>query len=123
RRLWRAVSRDRGFSWSHPERDRLPNPGTPVEAVRLHNGHLVLAFNNSPTDRSPLSLALSPDEGRNWRQARDLESAPGEYTHPSILQTEDGAIHITYTYQHRAIKHVTVNEEWIRAGSGPGGRP
>jgi predicted neuraminidase len=123
RRLWRAVSRDRGFSWSRPERERLPNPGTPVEAVRLHNGHLVLAFNNSPTDRSPLSLALSPDEGRNWRQVRDLESGPGEFTDPSILQTEDGAIHVTYTYQHRAIKHVTVNEEWIRAGSGPGGRP
>jgi predicted neuraminidase len=122
RHLWRTVSRDRGFTWSRPERDRLPNPGTPVEALRLRSGSLLLAFNNSATDRSPLTLALSSDEGRNWRQTRDLEAGPGEYTDPSLLQTEDGAIHVTYTYQRRAIKHVVVNEEWIRAATAAGNR-
>lgn len=116
RRLWQSVSEDGGFTWTPAERTALPNPNSAADMVRLANGHLVLAFNNSPTDRTPLSLALSLDEGRSWRYVRNLEEGRGEYSYPAVIQTADGRIHVTYTFERRKIKHVALEEEWIRQG-------
>ena len=37
-----------------------------------------------------------------------------EYSYPSIKQTDDGMIHITYTYFRQYIKYVCITEEWVR---------
>ncbi|HET7841212.1 MAG TPA: sialidase family protein [Terriglobia bacterium] len=112
-RLWKAVSRDNGRTWSSPQETDLPNPNSACDMVRLADGHLVLAFNNSTTGRTPLTVALSTDEGRSWPSKRNLETAPGEFSYPAVIQTRDGLIHVTYTYQRRSIKHVVLNEAWL----------
>ena len=112
--LLRLVSDDGGRNWSTPEPTDLPNPGSAAELVRLRNGHLVLAFNNSSDERTPLTLALSTDDGRTWPVRRDLESGPEEYSFPSVIQGHDELIHVTYTWRREKIKHVTLDEEWIR---------
>lgn len=112
-RLWKAISRDNGRSWSPPEETDLPNPNSACDMVRLANGHLVLAFNNSAANRTPLSVALSTDEGRSWPIKRNLETAAGEYSYPAIIRTRDGLIHVTYTYQRKSIKHAVFNEAWL----------
>ncbi len=119
RRLWQSASYDGGRTWTAPERAPLPNPNSAAEMVRLASGHLALAFNNSPDERTPLSLALSLDDGRNWRYVRNLEEEPDEYSYPAIIQARDGRIHVTYTWKRQQIKHVTVDEEWIREGGSP----
>ncbi|MBI3909971.1 MAG: exo-alpha-sialidase [Armatimonadetes bacterium] len=116
--LWQSLSRDGGRTWSPPERADLPNPNAAVDVVRLANGHFVLAFNSSRTERRPLSLALSTNDGRDWPAIRDLETASGEYSYPAISQGADGRIHVTYTWRRQRIRHVTVNEAWILAGGG-----
>jgi predicted neuraminidase len=122
RRLWRSVSRDAGRSWSRPERTAIPNPNSGADVVHLSSGALLLAFNNSQVDRTPLSLGLSLDDGRTWRYVRNLESEPGQYAAPAVIQASDGTIHVVYSWNREAIKHVALNEDWIREGGKPLGR-
>ena len=80
---------------------------------KLHNGHLVLVYNDSETDRTPLCISRSIDEGRTWEKPLLLESNPGRYSYPCVTQTEDGKIHVTYTFRRYAIKHVEMDENWL----------
>ncbi|RYY07138.1 MAG: glycosyl hydrolase (modular protein), partial [Alphaproteobacteria bacterium] len=79
------------------------------------------------TPRAPMTLALSADGGRTWPDRRDLDTGDGfcmtnnskdklnrEYSYPSIAQTNDGMLHIAYTYFRRAIKYVRVKPEWVK---------
>jgi len=113
--LWKSTSRDNGRTWSPLVETDFPNPNSACDMVRLRNGHLALVWNDSPRDRSPLTVALSSDEGRTWPYRRHLETARGEFSYPAVIQTCDGLIHVTYTYRRTSIKHVAFNEEWIRA--------
>jgi hypothetical protein len=39
------------------------------------------------------------------------------YEYPSIIETPDGIIHVSYTFRRRTIKYVNFDENWIRGGS------
>lgn len=81
------------------------------------------AFWGAP--RAPLSLAISDDGGHTWTRRRNLEIGDGycmtnnsadrrnrEYSYPSITQSQDGALHIAFTYFRQRIKYVTLDEAW-----------
>jgi predicted neuraminidase len=38
-----------------------------------------------------------------------LESEPGEYSYPAVIQTSDGLVHITYTWKRERIKHLVID--------------
>ena len=78
--------------------------------------------------RQRLALYVSKDEGENWTQKlifEDDTSKPdvlaqrGRYHYPSMIQSRDGLLHLTYTYNTReipyaggkdnAIKHVVID--------------
>jgi predicted neuraminidase len=82
------------------------------------------AFWGAP--RAPLTVALSADGGRSWPVRRDVEVGDGycltnnsrdglnrELSYPSITQTDDGDLHVAFTYFRRAIKHVRVSPTWF----------
>jgi len=84
------------------------------------------AFWGAP--RAPMTIAISEDEGKTWPYMRDLEIGDGycmtnnskdklnrEYSYPSVKQTPDGKIHVTFTYFRQWIKYVCVTEDWIKA--------
>ena len=58
-------------------------------------------------------MALSEDNGVTWPHQRLLESGPGEFSYPSIIQAEDGLLHVVYTHRRTAIQHVVMSLEWI----------
>ncbi len=115
----KSVSTDDGESWSTASVTDIPNPNSSLEAIALQDGRWVMAFNDTQEGRASLALALSDDEGQSWKWKRSLERLPGgQFHYPSLIQTRDGQIHITYTHQpgadaDKSIKHVTVNADWI----------
>ncbi len=112
--IWRSTSDDLGRTWKAAEPTELPNPNCGVDMVRLHSGNIALVYNDTPRGRTPLTVALSTDEGETWGYKRDLETEEGEYSYPAVIQARDGGIHITYTYRRISIMHVEIDEEWIR---------
>ncbi|MGY4691674.1 sialidase family protein [Salibacterium sp. K-3] len=69
--------------------------------------------------RAPLTIAVSEDGGRTWPYCKDIavqqkDQESPEFSYPSIHQTEDQKIHITYTYLRECIKHSVVTEEWVK---------
>jgi predicted neuraminidase/peroxiredoxin len=112
-RLTKTTSHDGGRTWSKVVPSAILNPDAGISMTRLANGHLILVFNDSETKRTPLSVARSVDEGSTWESPMNLESNPGEYSYPCVIQTADGRIHVSYTFRRYAIKHVEFNEDWI----------
>lgn len=115
---WQAISDDLGYRWKEQKVSNVKNPGLSLEMVKLKSGNVALTFNDSKTDRSSLSLALSCDEGRTWPYVRVIESNPGHvYGYPSIIQGRDGLIHVVYSYDNRnSIAHFVADEKWIIQG-------
>jgi len=108
-----STSMDGGLSWSATEQTALRNPGSGISMAQLSNRNLAIVFNDSTVDRTPLSIARSTDEGRTWETPLHLESNPGEYSYPCIIQSSDGQIHVSYTFRRYSIKHVEFNEDWL----------
>lgn len=105
-RICYADSNDDGISWTSAKLTSLPNPNSGIDAVRLKDDRLLLVYNHTQSGRTPLNVAVSEDDGNNWKDFLTLESRPGEYSYPAIIQASDGKIHVTYTYLRKKIKHV-----------------
>jgi predicted neuraminidase len=111
RRLGKIIeswSNDNGTTWSEMKPTDLPNPNSGIDATVLRDGRAILIYNHTATGRSPLNIALSPD-GKTWHGGATLESEPGEFSYPAIIQTIDGLVHVTYTWNRKRIKHVVVD--------------
>ncbi len=107
-----AWSADGGRSWGAMTATSLPNPSAGIDAVRLADGRFLLAYNPTPSGRSPLALAVSRD-GRSWQRAVTLEDDDGEYSYPALIQGRDGRVHVTYTWRRQRIQHVVVEPKRI----------
>lgn len=105
-----AWSHDDGHSWSPLTATSLPNPDSGIDAVALRDGRTLLVYNPSRQARTPLCIAVSED-GHTWRDALVLEDAPGEYSYPAAIQAADDSLQITYTWNRRRIRHVSVAPE------------
>jgi len=118
-RIMMAESSDEGNSWSFAKDSDIPNPGASIEAIKLKSGNWLLIYNDVDDGRYSLAAALSDDEGATWKWKKNLEYSKGESFHyPSVIQSKDGKIHLTYSYflkgNRKSIKHVSFNEAWIK---------
>jgi len=107
-KVYEIASDDGGKTWGEMKLGMLPNPNSGTDAVTLRDGRHLLIYNHTPKGRSPLNLALSAD-GRTWQAALVFESNPGEYSYPAIIQTNDGLVHVTYTWKRQLVKHAVVD--------------
>ena len=101
-------SRDGGHTWSRLQATTLIHPGSGIDGVRLPDGRLALVYNDHPTERTPLVVALSRD-GRTWKTAVTLEDIPGEYSYPACIVDSQGMLQITYTYDRKSIRYAKID--------------
>jgi predicted neuraminidase len=107
-RIGQSASRDGGKTWEQLSLTDLPNPDAGIDAVTLRDGRRVLIYNPTTSGRSPLSVAVS-DDGKTWKRGPDLETAPGEYSYPAVIQADDGKVHVTYTWKRERIRHAVLD--------------
>jgi alpha-L-rhamnosidase len=117
RALVESWSSDNGETWSPMKPGGLPNNNSGTDAVTLKDGRHLLVYNHVlPPEsaeegrgaRTPLNLAWSKD-GRKWYAALILEDSIGEYSYPSIIQSNDGMVHVVYTWRREKIKYVKID--------------
>jgi len=116
-KVLRSVSYDEGCTWSVAEITSNHCPFSALDATCLQDGRIVMAWNNHPKNRNPLTLGLSCDGGQTWPYKRNLIQGEGSFHYPAIIQSNDGLIHLTFTNNRRTIDHVVLTADWIE-GSG-----
>ncbi|MEZ5353237.1 MAG: sialidase family protein [Bryobacteraceae bacterium] len=98
-RIYRALSADRGETWTQPEPMDLESPLAPQTIKRIPStGDLLLVWNKSESKRTPLTAAISSDDGETWAHFRNLEDAPDRtYAYTSIeFHKESKTVLLTY---------------------------
>lgn len=108
KRIFSTTSHDDGHTWSEISFLDIPNPDSGTDAVTMSDGRHALIYNPTEDVRWPLSLGISSD-GITWERVFDLETEPGEYSYPAIIQTVDGNLHVSYTWKRKRIKHVVID--------------
>jgi predicted neuraminidase len=120
-RVFETWSTDSGKTWTPIALTALPNPSSGIDAITLRDGRHVIVYNHTTRGRSPLNVAVS-DDGKRWDAALVLESDPGEYSYPAVIQGADGLVHITYTWRRRRIKHVVIDPAHLKVVPMPDGK-
>ncbi len=134
KRIVQSWSEDGGKTWSGLSETSLPNPNSGTDAVTLKDGRQLLIYNHTEgiikqddgpilKPRRMLNLAISSD-GEHWKPVMTLEHETGEhpqdeerrrhfgeYSYPAIIQTADGMVHLTYTWNREGVKHAVVDPQ------------
>jgi predicted neuraminidase len=119
-KIFQVWSGDNGTTWGKMTLTQLPNPNSGIDAVTLKDGRQLLVYNHTGRGRTPLNVAVS-DDGQEWQAALVLESMPGEYSYPAVIQASDGLVHITYTWKRQRVKHVVLDPAALQVRAMPGG--
>ena len=90
--------------------------------VTLQDGRHLMIYNHLGSGktgwgrRGLLNLAISED-GIHWNKIATLErEEKAEFSYPAIIQTENGMVHLTYTWKRQRIKHVVIDPAKIEKG-------
>ncbi|MCC7193382.1 MAG: exo-alpha-sialidase [Phycisphaeraceae bacterium] len=105
--VFACSSADAGLTWSKPQTTGLHAPESCPDLVRIPStGDLVMVWNNSEYDptfrshygkRSPLTVAVSRDQGRSWGEPKNIEVDPAwAYSNPDLQFFGDGQAILTY---------------------------
>ena len=120
-RILKSISTDNGYSWTSAKKSNIINPGTSVDVIKLKDGNWVMVYNDLEDGRYSIAVSLSDDEGETWKWTKHLEkddSKKGSFSYPSVIQTKDGMVHISYSYRigekKKTIKHISLESNWIK---------
>jgi predicted neuraminidase len=124
RKIQSSRSADGGKKWSVATPTTLPNPDAGISALPLRDGRILLAYNDSPKDRSDLSLALSGNGGTTWSKLASLQHEEGAaFAYPYLFRSADGLILLAYTWKGRELRLITFNEAWVNDQAARSGKP
>lgn len=106
--LAKASSDDFGQTWTPLQETNLQNNNSGIDGLVLKDGLRLLVCNPIRQGRNKLDVLGSYD-GIEWKSLLTLEDQPeGEFSYPAIIQRENGTVDVSYTYNRRKIKHVSL---------------
>jgi predicted neuraminidase len=115
-------SHDQGRTWSALGATDLPNPNSATDALTLADGRQLIVYNHAghaadtpgKGPRWPLNVAIS-DDGLRWRIVATLatEPLPSGHAYPAVIQTTDGRVHVTWTWDRKRIAHAVLDPRRI----------
>ncbi len=107
----RSDSTDYVQTWTEVDRTTLPNNNSGIDTALLPDGRLFLIYNPVNRNwgpRTPLTLAVSEDNGRTWTNLAHLEDDPdrdSEYSYPAMIASDDGnTLLISYTWNRDKVR-------------------
>ncbi|MBF4465682.1 sialidase family protein [Flavobacterium sp. LC2016-12] len=110
-----ARSYDNGINWNF-EYSNIKSPAAPQTIINKNKSdtlfmawnHTDLNYAKSEGNRSPLSIAYSPDKGHNWKFIADIETA-GEFSfsYPSMLLDKND-VYLNYYEMNNTSKKVSI---------------
>jgi predicted neuraminidase len=107
----RSESFDGGRTWSAGTDSPFPNPNSAVDFLRLKSGNLLLLYNHSMSERTPLTAALSVDQDQSYPHRRDIIAGDGDYAYPFAIQDQAGQIQMVFTSHERTVINLAVFRE------------
>lgn len=108
--VYRTDSTDNGESWCEAYPTNIPNNNCGLDLVKLEDGTIVLVLNpvsGNWSDRTPLSVVLSTDNGKTWSAPFHLETRQEEFSYPAVVANGMN-VDIVYTHERRRIMHVNL---------------
>ncbi len=117
--IGRSDSEDSGKTWSVIRKTDMPNPNSGIDLARLPDGTLALMYNPDNENwgsRSPISLALSYDNGNTWPDEIEIDRGDkeDEFSYPAIISWGD-SVATTYTWNRQKIAFWWGSKEQIKA--------
>lgn len=115
-RILESWSNDQGVNWTPLQPTSLPNPNSGIDGLTLADGKQLLIYNHTqkkgngskPRAREMINLAMSQSEGK-WLACETLEwTKDSEFSYPAIIQSQDGTVHITYTWNRKKIAYLQI---------------
>lgn len=100
-----SYSNDKGETWSNVENSNIPSPLSPATIQKIPNSNdwLLVWNNNDGSDqnlkgkRTPLTAAISKDEGKTWEHMVNLQDDPdGWYCYIAIHFVDDDSALLSY---------------------------
>ncbi len=123
-----SYSSDQGKTWSVIETSNIPSPLSPATIERMPGGSWLLVWNNNDGSdpelagkRTPLTAAISSDEGETWTHIKNIEEDPnGWYCYMAMYFFSDDELLLGYCAGNRmegtglAVTHVTkMSKGWL----------
>ncbi len=105
--IYRTDSRDQGETWCEAFPTALPSNNSGIDLTRMPDGALLLVYNPVGLNfgaRTPLSVAVSRDGGFSWQRLCDLQTEPGEFSYPAIVN-RGNRVYITHTWKRENIAY------------------
>ena len=110
-KIYKSYSPDLGDSWSVPQPTPLVSPSSPSTVARIPSTNdLLIVWNNQPlgakatwAQRTPLTAAVSRDEGETWENSKNIERDPGYgFAYTSVTFVRELTYLTYYSWRHGA---------------------
>jgi lysophospholipase L1-like esterase/regulation of enolase protein 1 (concanavalin A-like superfamily) len=117
-KVWKTTGSPSGLSYPDPVISDPVCSQARLDLLRLENGNLYMVHNNP--NRLNMGITRSTDGGSTWQTYKLVEQISGDpsnnglhLAYPAIIQTLDGLIHVSYSFNgYKGIRHVVVSEPW-----------